>query len=94
MNNNIQLTDEELQLALTKLEVRIQLIKLQKSVYFNKKGNPKSIDYILSPGIVDWTGISEYNHPFFSFNQGLSDDIKDEVIKAFIEIVNEIKNPI
>lgn len=87
------INEKELKLALERLETEIKVIEKQNSNYFKVKNNPKSIDYIYSPSIIDWTGISPNNISFFSFiPPSLNEDIKKSVIIAFINIVNEIIN--
>jgi len=70
MKTNFKLTQDELQLALKRLETKIETIHEQNKEYFNNKNTPNSIDYIFSPKIVDWTGFTVNDLPFFSFNPG------------------------
>ena len=92
MKSNRSLTEEELQIALIKLEEEIKIIREQNSDYFDNEKNPNSIDYVLAPGLLDWTGFTENNSQFFAFNPGLSEAIRQDVIKSFIAIVNDITN--
>jgi hypothetical protein len=51
MKSNRGLTEEELQIALKKLEEEIKIIREQNSDYFDNEKNPNSIDYVLAPGL-------------------------------------------
>jgi hypothetical protein len=87
------ISEIELKLALERLETEIKVIEKQNFDYFKEKNNPNSIDYLYSPGFIDWTGMSSSNNSFFSFiPPSLNEDIKKSVIIAFINIVNEIIN--
>jgi hypothetical protein len=92
MKTERQLTTEELDLVFKKLEEKIKTIKEENFDFFNTKNNPKSIDYIYSPGVIDWTGLTPNNISFLSFNKGLNDEIKNDVKHSFIDIVNELLN--
>lgn len=85
------ITEVELNLAFETLENEIKIIEKQNSDYFDDKNNPNSIDYIYSPQLIDWTGMSPNDISFFSFiPPSLDEDIKKSVIIAFVRIVNDI----
>jgi len=85
------ITEAELILAFERLENEIKVVEKQNSDYFGDKNNPNSIDYIYSPQLIDWTGMSSNNISFFSFiPPSLDENIKKSVIIAFVHIVNDI----
>jgi hypothetical protein len=87
------LTEDEQQIAFKKLEEKVKIIQDEHADYFKIKDNPKSIEYMLASGRTDWSGLIVYNVPFIVFlNQNLNEEIKDEVRKSFIDIVNDIIN--
>ena len=93
MNIVRPLTDKEFQIAFEMLQGDIDKIIELNSEYFKQEGNPNGIDYMQVSGQTDWTHLTVYNVPFIAFNSPtLSDEIKQEVRKAFIDIVVGITN--
>jgi hypothetical protein len=91
MNLKRSLSEDEFNYAFVLLEQEVQKIVETHSEYFKDKKNPNRIDYMQVSGQPDWTGLSIYNIPFITFiDQHLSEEIKNEVRKKFIEIVCKI----